>query len=525
MTTAKALMINTASPYDFSGDDHDLTRVHQGWGLAHVGDLYDQAEASNWRLPLVIDETEVIEPFQVHSYDLAVSGTGAWFKVTMVYADPMGNPGGGLARINDLSLRVTGPDGEYFGNRGLRTGNWSEDVGDFPNDFDTVENVFLQNPTPGQWRIEIMADEIIEDGHPETTELDADYALVVTGPVQIAGFGAPTILVGPGSKPTNATAVRGYSTTGEANPDIDFDAYPTVEGYGTNVAAGDIEGSGFDVIVTGPGPGPVNPPLVRAFAGDGTAIPGMEFLAYGVESYGVNVACGDLDGDGIDEMVTGPGPGAIFGPHVRGWSAAGGSVASMPGVNFFAYGTLKYGANVACADIDGDGMDEIITGAGPGAVFGPHVRGWNYDGGTLASIPGVSYFAYGTLKWGVNVVGADIDGDGIDEMVTGAGPGAVFGPHVRGWNYDGTALASIPGVSFFAYGTNEYGVRVSCGDVDGDGMDEIITSPGPGPAFAAHIRGWNYDGMTLESIPSLNFLAFADTNFRRGASTAVAMLE
>jgi hypothetical protein len=96
---------------------------------------------------------------------------------------------------------------------------------------------------------------------------------------------------------------------------------------------------------------------------------------------------------------------------------------------------------------------------------------------------------------------------------------------VRGWNYDGAALASIPGVSFFAYGTNEWGVRVAAGDVDGDGMDEIITSPGPGPAFAAHIRGWNYDGMTLEAIPSLNFLAFADTNFRRGASTAVAMLE
>ncbi len=525
MTTAKALMINTASPYDFSGDTHDLTRIHQGWGLAHVGNLYDQAEDGNWRLPLVIDETEVIEPFGIHSYNMTVSEPGTWFKVTLVYADPMGNPGGGLARINDLSLRVTGPDGEFFGNRGLRTSNWSQDVGDYPNDFDTVENVFIESASAGSWLVEVLADEIIEDSHPETPELDADYALVVSGSVQIGGFGVPTIVVGAGPKPTNPTAVRGYTAGGEANPAIDFEAYPALQGYGTRIAAGNIEGGGIQAIVTGPGPGPDHPPLVRAFAADGSAITGVEFLAYGVQANGVNVCCGDINGDGTDEILTGAGPGEVFGPHVRGWEVAGGTVTAMPGVNFLAYGTPRWGVNVACADIDGDGTDEILTGAGPGAVFGPHVRGWNYDGATLAPIAGVSFFAYGTLKWGVEVTGADIDGDGIDEIVTGAGPGEVFGPHVRAWNYDGSTLTAIPGVSFFAYGTNQWGVRVSAGDVDGDGRDEIITSPGPGLAFAAHIRGWNYDGQTLSAIPSLNFIAFEGTDYHGGATTAVAMLE
>ncbi len=93
-----------------------------------------------------------------------------------------------------------------------------------------------------------------------------------------------------------------------------------------------------------------------------------------------------------------------------------------------------------------DGFDEIITGAGPGAVFGPHVRGWNYDGTPgVTPVPGVSYFAYGTPKWGVNVSAGDIDGDGYDEIVTGAGPGAVYGPHVRGWNVDGGTAAAMPG--------------------------------------------------------------------------------
>ena len=46
---------------------------------------------------------------------------------------------------------------------------------------DTVENVFVQNPEPGDWVIEIHADEINQDGHVETPEIDADYALVVSG--------------------------------------------------------------------------------------------------------------------------------------------------------------------------------------------------------------------------------------------------------------------------------------------------------------------------------------------------------
>jgi fibronectin-binding autotransporter adhesin len=206
----------------------------------------------------------------------------------------------------------------------------------------------------------------------------------------------------------------------------------------------------------------------------------------------------------------------MFGPHVRGWRLSGDPI---PGVSFLAYGTHKYGANVALGDLDGDGFDEIVTGAGPGAVFGPHVRAFDYDGSPpVTPLAGVSFLAYGTHKWGVNVEAGDIDGDGYDEIVTGAGPGAVFGPHVRGWNVDGGSAQAMPQVSFFAYGTHRFGVEVTCGDVDGDGSDEIVTGPGPGSIFGAHVRGWNYDGTSVSPLPGFSFFAWPPSEVHYGAS-------
>ena len=276
-------------------------------------------------------------------------------------------------------------------------------------------------------------------------------------------------------------------------------------------------------LLAGPGRGYDNPPQVRVFPPAPGASAIHDFMAYGAQNYGVNVAVGDLDGDNRDEILTGAGPGAIYGPHVRGFDMDG---TPLGNVNFLAYGTNKYGVNVAAGDLNGDGRDEIITGAGPGAVFGPHVRAFYVGSSIVSPVPGVSYFAYGTPKWGVNVACGDIDGDGFDEIVTGAGPGAVFGPHVRGWNFDdSTSTTAIPALSFLAYGTNKFGVNVACGDVDGDGIDEIITSPGPGAVFGTHIRGWDYDGEALVQLPGFSFFAWPASQALYGARVATVNID
>jgi hypothetical protein len=173
----------------------------------------------------------------------------------------------------------------------------------------------------------------------------------------------------------------------------------------------------------------------------------------------------------------------------------------MAGMSYFAYGTPKWGVNVASGDIDGDGYDEIVTGPGPGEVYGPHVRGWNVDGGTAEAIPGVSFFAYGTHKFGVNVACGDVDGDGIDEIITGPGPGAVFGTHIRGWNYDGTTLTDMTSINFFAWGhaLASYGAEVFAGcDLDQDGVNEIVMGCGPDPEVGTPVKVYRHDGSGIE---------------------------
>ncbi|GAB3151986.1 hypothetical protein GCM10027290_42020 [Micromonospora sonneratiae] len=189
--TAKAMMINQANQYTFSGTTHDLTRVHQGWGTASVGNLYSQAQANNWGLPILVNETELLTVGQKKTYTLTTDGTQP-LKATLAWTDPAGSPSAAKALVNDLSLRVVAPNGTvYWGNNGLNAGNWSTSGG-AANTVDTVENVFIQNPTPGTWTIEVSADTIGSDGHVETTATDVDFALVVTGKVGTPPTGTPT---------------------------------------------------------------------------------------------------------------------------------------------------------------------------------------------------------------------------------------------------------------------------------------------------------------------------------------------
>jgi hypothetical protein len=178
MTTAKALMINTAFKYNWlaGGPNGNLTRVKQGWGMADVGRLYNEAESL-----LIINETSPVTPLGTNAHEVQVPAGQAEFRATMTYRDPGGTTSSTIHRINDLSLRVTAPNGNvYWGNNGLSAGNTST-PGGASNTVDTVENVFVSAPEAGTWTVEVLGNLIVQDGHVATPQLDAAYALVVTG--------------------------------------------------------------------------------------------------------------------------------------------------------------------------------------------------------------------------------------------------------------------------------------------------------------------------------------------------------
>jgi hypothetical protein len=204
------------------------------------------------------------------------------------------------------------------------------------------------------------------------------------------GDGKPDIITGP-----DATGQSGHTNVGVfLNGDLintggagilfrQFNAYDPGFGGGVRLAAGDLNRDGIADIVTAPGIW--SGPDIRVF--DGKSLFSFnpsrigEFLAYDYRYFGgVFVATGDVNGDGRADIVTGTNGNG--GPEVKAFDGQTIGVNTPPARvldDFFAYSPLfNGGSTVAVADVNGDGIADIITGAGPGG--GPHVR--IFDGGT-----------------------------------------------------------------------------------------------------------------------------------------------
>jgi hypothetical protein len=161
--------------------------------------------------------------------------------------------------------------------------------------------------------------------------------------------GVPYVAVGAGQG--GAPYVRMYTEDLEPVTDA-FLAYDSRFLGGVNVAVGDLNGDGSPDLTAGAGPG--GGPHVRVFNKDKAVM--AQFFAYDQRFRGgVYVAMGDVDGDKAQEIVTGPGFGG--GPHVRVWNALG-QVENQ----FFAFDSAKRGgARVSVGDTDGDGRYEILA--------------------------------------------------------------------------------------------------------------------------------------------------------------------
>ena len=270
--------------------------------------------------------------------------------------------------------------------------------------------------------------------------LGAQDGILLLRPLE--AIGAATFL--------NGSFAHVFSSTG-ATKRNGFFAYDRKARGGTQVNAYDLDGDGRDETVV------ADSTYVTIYNSDGSVH--AKFAPY-TDAYrlGINMAIGDLEHDGSVEIVTGTENGG--GPQIRIFNKDGNLI--NPG--FFAYDTaFRGGVNVAIGDLNGDDVDEIIAGAGIGG--GPHIRVFNKAGKVIN--PG--FFAFDpAFRGGVNVAVGDVDGDGIAEIIAGAGRGGA--PEIRTFDRDGKKKSGFLAADAF----DRNGVEVTAADIDGDGKAEII---------------------------------------------------
>ncbi len=240
---------------------------------------------------------------------------------------------------------------------------------------------------------------------------------------------------------------------------------------GVNLATGDVNKDGKDEIITAPAEGGAG--HVRVFSSDGRLR--TQFFAYdSATRVGLSLASCDLNGDGKAEIITGPSVG--FPAEVKIFSPTGTFVR-----NFYAYPkTTRVGASVACGDVTGDGKPEIVVA--PRARGGAHVRVFSSTGRLQSQ-----FFAYPTtFRLGLDVAVGNVDGKGPSEIAVM--PLTRGGPHVRFF----TAKGKLVG-QFFAYASSTRGgFNLDIGNTDQDAREEFVVGTEKG--LAPQVRVMNNRG-------------------------------
>jgi secreted trypsin-like serine protease len=263
---------------------------------------------------------------------------------------------------------------------------------------------------------------------------------------------------------------------------------------GVVTALGDVNHDGVIDLIAGPGPG--GGPNIKVFSGVDFSTVLFNFFAFEPTfSGGVTLASGDIDGDLYADILVGAGPGG--GPRIKVFSGKNLTVLR----DFFAFEpTFSGGVTIATGLINSDLQVDILVGAGPGG--GPRIK--VFDGASLGVV--LDFFVYDpAFRGGINVAAGNLYGGFTDQIIVGAGAGG--GPNVRVYDSNKNILEN-----FFAYSTGfSGGVRVAPA-LFSSNQRGIITTPGPGnpvsssPSDFLTLHGYLGTNLLLDFYPfSSNF--------------------
>ncbi len=286
---------------------------------------------------------------------------------------------------------------------------------------------------------------------------------------------ANVIAAAKGPNPKNDAFVRLLDLGG--NLLAEFKALDTM--FGARVAMGDVDGDGLDEIVVAPGPASGNQALIKVFRNNGSLLASTGPVPGTIS--GAAVAVGDMFGDGRSEIavsmintVTGNEEIVIYALDDNNRTLLEKKRLS------FAINGSTYPSNLAFGDTNGDGILELIVVAGNGIDI------YSFDTNYVASLIASGTVQITTLmpdyKSQMTVSAGDIDGSGIDEIILGL-------------NYNSDSFVYVLkgdlttyGLAFTAFANGNSSPALSSMDINGDGACEFLAGAGAFSKNGAVIR-------------------------------------
>jgi len=267
---------------------------------------------------------------------------------------------------------------------------------------------------------------------------------------------------------------------------------PLGDEYTSHIALARMDGKpGLDIIAASR-----NTQEIYIFDYQGNVLPGWPKLLENTIRAGMVAA--DINNDNLIEVIAVDELGVmyVFGPDGTEYRdgdnnpATDGVFTRLAGTAFLHYSTP------AAADIDGDGMREIIVGTQADSLFA-----FNEDG---SRVPGFPVGLTGDIS-GAPAVG-DVDDDGDLEIVVFDAVG-----QLRVFHHDGSVLYT----RWFVANEGFFGPSPALGDMTGDGKLEVFIPDKNGNLYAINslgndLPGWPVTYSTITYTESSPILAYID---------------